>query len=303
MSKPSGFKKYLSNTSWLFAEKIFRIFINLFITVWLARYLGPEQFGTFNYAISFVALFSVLSTLGLDNLINKELLAHPIESNSILGSSFVLRIIGAILLCILSISTISILRPEDTMMLTFVVIISLTFFFNVFDIIKYWFQSHVQAKYSVIADGITLFISATIKIILILNEAPLISFVWLILIEAIILGILLLIIYKRESNQISKWTFSKKKAKYLLQEAWPLILAGTLYILYTRVDQIMLGEMVGETSVGIYSAAIRISESCMFIPTIVATSFFLAILGQCYRSEQPHQLLDDLFHLCVQVLF
>jgi len=43
----SGFKKYLSNTSWLFAEKIFRIAIGLFITVWLARYLGPEQFGSF----------------------------------------------------------------------------------------------------------------------------------------------------------------------------------------------------------------------------------------------------------------
>lgn len=279
MSSHSGYKKYLSNTSWLFAEKIFRIFINLFITIWLARYLGPEQFGSFNYAISFVALFSVLSTLGLDNLINKELLAHPTESNSILGSSFVLRIVGAILLCILSISIISILRPEDTVMLTFVVIISLTFFFNVFDIIKYWFQSHVQAKYSAIADGITLVISAIVKIILILNEAPLISFVWLILIEAIILSIMLLIIYKIKSNQISKWTFNKEKAKYLLQEAWPLILAGTLYVLYTRVDQIMLGEIVGDASVGIYSAAVRISESWMFIPTIIATSFFPAMLN------------------------
>ena len=279
MANPSGFKKYLSNTSWLFAEKIFRILTNLFITIWLARYLGPEQFGTFNYAISFVALFSVLSTLGLDNLINKELLAHSSDSNSILGSSFVLRIIGAILLCILSISTISILRPEDTMMLTFVVIISLTFFFNVFDIIKYWFQSHVQAKYSAIADGIALFIGAIAKIILILNEAPLVSFVWLVLVEAIILSIILLIIYKRKSNQISKWTFSKDKAKYLLQEAWPLILAGTLYVLYTRVDQIMLGEIVGDSSVGIYSAAVRISESWIFIPTIIATSFFPAMLN------------------------
>lgn len=279
MTNSSGYKKYLLNTSWLFAEKILRIILTFIVIVWMARYLGPEQFGTYNYALSFVALFSIISTLGLDNLINKELIADPLKSNSILGTSFVLRILGAVLLCVLSIITIIFIRPDDQAMLSFVVILSLTFFFNAFDIIKYWFQSHVQAKYSVIADAITLFAGTFIKILLIINEAPLSSFIWLVLIEAIILCILLLIIYKKKSNLISKWNFDKKEAMHLLTEAWPLILAGTLYILYTRIDQIMLGEMIGNESVGIYAAAIRISESWMFIPGIIATSFFPAMLN------------------------
>ena len=279
MSKQSSFNKYLSNTSWLLAEKILRIAITLFITMWMARYLGPLQFGTFNYALSFVALFSVLSTLGLDKLLNKELIANPEEANFILGSSFVLRILGSIVLCIVSISTIVILRPDDTIMLSFVIILSFTFFFSVFDIIRYWFESHVQAKYSVIANAITLILTSIFKIILILNEAPLISFIWLVLIEAIILSLLLIIIYKSQSHQISKWKFDKERTKNLLNEAWPLILAGALYVLYTRVDQIMLGEIVGDQSVGIYSAAVTISEGWIFIPGIIATSFFPAMLN------------------------
>lgn len=279
MSNPSGYKKYLSNTSWLFAEKILRIILTFIVVVWMARYLGPEQFGIYNYALSFVALFTILSTLGLDKLINKELLATPLESNTILGTSFSMRIIGAIVLCIASSITIIILRPDDKMMLTFVVIISFTFFFNAFEIIKYWFESHVQAKYSVIAEAITLFLSSLIRILFIIYELPLISFVWLVLVESIILSIMYLLIYKMKSNKISKWEFKKEKLTYLLHQGWPLILAGTLYILYTRIDQIMLGEMIGNEAVGIYAAAVKVSGSWMFIPIVIATSFFPAMLN------------------------
>lgn len=59
-----GFVKYFKNTSWLFAEKVLRLVAGLFVGVWIARYLGPEQFGLLSYSQAFVALFSVIATLG-----------------------------------------------------------------------------------------------------------------------------------------------------------------------------------------------------------------------------------------------
>ena len=56
-----NFMKYFKNTSWLFVEKILRMIVALFIGVWVARYLGPEQFGLLSYAQSFVALFAVIA--------------------------------------------------------------------------------------------------------------------------------------------------------------------------------------------------------------------------------------------------
>ena len=58
-----NFMKYFKNTSWLFGEKILRMIVALFVGVWVARYLGPEKFGLFSYAQSFVALFSVVANL------------------------------------------------------------------------------------------------------------------------------------------------------------------------------------------------------------------------------------------------
>lgn len=279
MSNLSGYKKYLQNTSWLFAEKVFRIIIVLFVTIWMARYLGPEQFGLFNYALSFVSLFAVFSTLGLDKLINKELLNHPSESNYILGTSFFLRLSGALLLIIISNFLITQIRPNNTEILLLVFVFSLTFLFKTLEIIKYWFESHVQAKYSAIIEAITIAISVLIKITLILNNAPLMAFAWTVLAESVLLALGLLLIYRIKLNKISAWRIQKDKIVYLLKEAWPLILAGTLYTIYTRIDQIMLGEMVGDQSVGIYAAAVKISEGWMFIPIVIATSFFPSMLN------------------------
>ena len=50
----TGLRRYFANTSWLIAEKIFRLAVGLFVGVWVARFLGPEQFGTLSYALSFV---------------------------------------------------------------------------------------------------------------------------------------------------------------------------------------------------------------------------------------------------------
>ena len=68
-----GFMKYFKNTSWLFGEKILRMVVGLFVGIWVARYLGPEQFGLFSYSQSFVGLFIAIATLGLDGIVVREL--------------------------------------------------------------------------------------------------------------------------------------------------------------------------------------------------------------------------------------
>ena len=73
LASHQGFKRYFANTSWLFAEKVLRVVIGLFIGVWVARYLGPEKYGLLSYAQSFVGLFTAIATLGLDGIVVREL--------------------------------------------------------------------------------------------------------------------------------------------------------------------------------------------------------------------------------------
>ena len=80
LTENKGFIKYFKNTSWVLFERVLRIFVGIFVTVWVARYLGPEQFGILSYAIAIVGLFSAFATLGLDSITVRELVKN--ETNT-----------------------------------------------------------------------------------------------------------------------------------------------------------------------------------------------------------------------------
>lgn len=87
-------QKILANTGWLFIDKTIRMGVGLLVGVWVARYLGPEQFGIYSYALSFTALFSTFATLGLDGIVVRNIVRDPSFKDEILGTAFVLKLLG-----------------------------------------------------------------------------------------------------------------------------------------------------------------------------------------------------------------
>src|SRR5262245_9709117 len=94
----------LGNTGWLFADRVVRMGLGLVISVWMARYLGPSQFGEFNYAIAFVSFFGVAASLGLDSVVVRELVRHPETRDEILATVFVLKLLGGALAFVIALS-------------------------------------------------------------------------------------------------------------------------------------------------------------------------------------------------------
>ena len=112
LRQDGGFARYLKNTSWLVAEKILRLVVGLFIGVWIARYLGPAQFGLLSYAQSFVGLFTIIATLGLDGIVVRELVKDESRKDELIGTAFYLKLAGAIsVLLMLAIAINFILPP------------------------------------------------------------------------------------------------------------------------------------------------------------------------------------------------
>src|SRR6056297_4280649 len=93
-----GFKKYFFNTGWLMANKVLRLFVGLFVGVYVARYLGPDKFGILSFAMSFVALFGAFAKLGLDGIVVRNAVQDPDSRDELLGTAFGLRVIGGLVL-------------------------------------------------------------------------------------------------------------------------------------------------------------------------------------------------------------
>ncbi len=265
-------RNILANTGWLMADRLLRMGVGLVVGVWVARYLGAAQFGLFSYAGAFVALFSTLATLGLPPLVVRTISDHPEQREEILGTVFWLQLGGGFVTLMLSVGSMFVLRQDDRIMLSLVAIFASSTIFQAFDTIDLWFQSGIQSKYTVWAKNTAFLLIAMVKVVLINRNAPLFAFAGATLAEVVIGAVGLIIFYQYQGHSIWRWRWRLNLARQLLRESWPLILSGFSIIIYMRVDQIMLGQMVGDQMVGIYSAATRISEVWYFVPGAIASS-------------------------------
>lgn len=291
-------QRLISNTGWLFADRILRIGVGLVLSVWIARFLGPDQYGLFNYAGAFVALFSIFATLGLDGIVVRELVHDPERKDEILGTAFTLKLVGGGFTLLAAVTGILILRPAEPLVQLLVAIIAAGTIFQSFDAIDFWFQARVESRFSVYARSSAFLLVSALKIFLILENAPLIAFAWAGTVELLLGALGLLLAYRMNGQQSLAWNVSTQRIKQTMKDSWPLALSGVAVMIYMKIDQVMLGQMLGNKAVGVYSAAIRISEVWYFIPMSIVASVTPALIeARKVSAALYNQRMADLFRL------
>lgn len=301
-----GVRRYVFNTSWLFAEKILRLVAGLFVGVWIARYLGPENFGMLSYSQSFVGLFSVIASFGLDGIVVRELVKNESKRDILLGTAFTLKLGGAIfVLMILAFAVWLMDNSKIENILVFFIASAVVF--QSFNVIDLYFQSKVLSKYVVFVNISLLLLSSLLKIGLILAGASIEMFAAAVLFDGFFLASGLIYVYVRRKIRIWDWRFDRKLAIDLARDSWPLILSAIVISVYMKIDQVMIKEMLGAESVGYYAAAVRLSEVWYFIPMALVSSLFPAIVNakntnlELYRARLQ-RLYDFMFMLSVVIV-
>jgi O-antigen/teichoic acid export membrane protein len=290
--------KIVDNIGWLIFDKLLRLGTGLFIGIWIARYLGPEQFGLLSFAQAFTGLVGAIAALGLPGIVVRDIVRNPDCTRETLGTAAVLQLMGGLVAYLLILVIVGYLRPDDAIARTIVAILGSMMLLEASKVAVFWFESQVQSKYIVWAQNSVFLVFAAVKGALILQQAPLIAFVWVTLAEAVALALMLFGVMSLRGPALSTLRVRVGRAKSLLQDSWPLILSGIAITIYMKTGQVMLGQMHDDEAVGIYSAATRISEVWYFIPTAIAATVFPAILEAKTRSEdQYHVRLQKLYDL------
>lgn len=281
--------KIIKNSSWMVGDKVFTMIIGVFVTAIVARYFGPESYGQFNYALSFVTLFTALSTLGLETLTVKAIVDKDQDEGTILCTSLVLRVIGGIILTFIAVILIRLIEPNDSNTHILVFILSLTMVFKALEVIEYWIQAHQRAKISSVVRIVAYVIIAGFKIGMVLLGGNLIHFALIHMLNVIIIGIGLIIAYFRNREEKFKWKVDMSYAKSILSQSWYLILSGLMATLYMQIDKVMLGSLMPtKVEVGVYSAAVSIASMWYFVPMAIITSFKPVIMSKKKINEESY---------------
>lgn len=286
------------NSLWLLSERVITILFTFTVGIFLARYLGPNDFGVYNYLISIITLLSPLTALGLNAVVVRDLVDAQREdhddTNVILGTSCVLRFFGGLFACasLLFVDIYFNISQNNTLWL---VLLASANIFSCFQVVDFWLQSKVNSKYSAILRLSIFITSSLVKLIsIIFFSCGLKTILIIQTFEVLASGVLYVPLYKYLKGKIFNWSYNKNKAKRLMSKSWWLILSGVAEVLYLKIDQIMLGMINGYSTVATYAVAARLSEAWYFFPTIITASFFPLLILAKKESEEKykHTLLD-----------
>lgn len=283
-----GFKRYFANTGWMFFGQMFSLLISFFIGAWIARYLGPENYGILNYAVAFVGLFGFISSLGVDGILTRELVKYPEKKDELLGTAFRLKLIGgtvALTLCIVS----AFIFKTDPLIRLLIILFSFTFILHAINVVSTYFQAEVRSKNNVRAQVIATIISSLLKIAVILLGKGVIWIMIVYVLDFVWQGVGFINAYKKFGLKLKTWKFNKNLAKEILKNSWPLMLASAASFVYIRIDQVMIGSMLGNYEVGLYAAAVKLVEVWYFVPGIICASLFPAIVNAKKTSHETYK--------------
>lgn len=290
----------LSNMLWLFFDKAYGAILTLWIFSLLAKYLGTELFGVWNYIIAFGALIPAFSGLGLNFIIVKKLKETKSLTNRIVSAGLFLRLIAGILISLIFLiiyKQIDVNSNEEYFGIVILIFISqITLNTNIF-IFKN--EADLENKKTVLARNISLTIAFVIRFLGIQKGYGLLFFAMTNIIEnTFFLGISFLF-YKMDKRNLIFAKYDPKVSMYLFKQGLPLLLASITVVLYLKIDQLIIAYLLDNKSVALYSAASRITEMLYAVPAIIASVFYPKIIDFKNSLPKREAILSNLYGITI----
>ena len=275
--------RIVKNASWIVACKIAQSILSFIVTMFVARYLGPSNYGVINYAASIVAFVVPIVQLGLGNIQVQELVENPDDEGKIIGTTLLLSCISAFAGVVGVLSFVAIANEGESETIVVCALYSTILFFQGADLIHYWFQAKFISKYASLASISAFAIVAIYKIFLLLTGKNIFWFALANPIDYIIILIALIIVYKKLGG--TKLSFSLNVAKRMMAKSKYYIIANLMVVVFTQTDRVMLKMMLDSSATGFYSAASTCAQLSNFVFAAIIDSARPAIFEKHKNSR------------------
>lgn len=289
--------KVASNAGWIIACKACKAVLTLINTMIVSRYLGVEKYGLISYAASIVAFVTPIMKLGLGDILVHEIVMNPDREGRILGTTIVLNLCSGIL-CIVGIcGFVTIVNANEQDTLVVCVCYSLLLIFQAMEMICYWFQAKLKAKFISIAILIAYVVVVVVQVIFVLFKANVYLFALSYSIEYLLIAIILYICYRKEGKD--RLSFSIHEVKSLLHKGKYYIVSNLMVMIFSQTDKIMLKLMCNDVTVGIYSASVTCASMTSFVFVAIIDSFRPMIFDNKDNRQEFESKMKQLYSIVI----
>lgn len=254
--------------------------VGVLVSVWVARYLGPSEFGILNYAMLFPTVLMSLAGFGLTNILLIDFVAanNDLEKQHRLTQlGLFIKLMFGSLAYVISCSLNYILNKDNPVLFQLINLTGVILILQSSDIIDTYFQSQTKAKLSIVVKLIAFGLASLLRIYALKNDKKINFLVVINIIESLLVYVLSLMVYQQKISSLFSnisQAVNLKLIKQMIQTAWPIMITEFFVFVYMRVDQFMIEELSTNRELGLYGAALRLSEAWYFIAGAITTSFY-----------------------------
>lgn len=266
-------RRLLSATSWLLFERVVKLSAAFVTSVWVARYLGPDAYGQLAFVLSFALLFSELTSLGLNALLAREFIVRKGDTGTVMGTAVAMRLVAGLTSATIAVVIMSRLSSTGAPMTSMTIILAAAFTFRAGEVLEQYFLAHQDTRRPAMSRVSASLVHLTLSAGFILAKASVLWFAVAKALETLVMNGAFLASYRAQRHR-ERWRVSGARARAMFAQSWPLVLSGFGAMLNLKIDQIMLGGMTDTAEVGLYAAAVQLSEVWYFVPAAIMTAAF-----------------------------
>lgn len=274
------------NAAYMIAGKTAQALLGLAVSMISARYLGPSGYGIISYAASVVAFAVPLMKLGYGDILVNDIVSSPEDEGEILGTAIFFNALSA-LACTVGVAAFVCVadRGEKTTLIV-CVLYSTNLLFQATEMIQYWYQARLMSQYTSLVSFIAYAAVSAYRIFLLISGRSIYLFAVSNALDYLLISAALIVLYRRLGAK--KLSVSIKRGRDMFSRGKYFMLSSILVTVFVQTDRIMIKAMLGETQLGLYSAAL----TCATL-----TSFAFAALIDSVRPAalEKRKLSEDAF--------
>lgn len=280
----STVQRIAKNTAVLYAAYITAAILGLVLTIYVARILGDVTYGKFTFAIIFAGFFGILTNLGMNAIIIREVARDKSKASKYLGNIVILRIILAVIVLALIVVVINAMDyPPDTVTAVYI-FGGYTIITSLANIFRVTFRAFERMEYEAGVNVLERVITTSLGLLVLVMGFGLIELAYVFLIAGIIN---LFLSYWLCAGKFARPKFEIDLGfwKETIKIAIPFSLSNIFVLIYVRIDTVMLSVMKGDAVVGWYNAAYNLVLGFEPIVFVFMTALF-PIMSRFFISSE-----------------
>lgn len=273
--------KIVSNSLWMMLEKVISIFGLIFVTSYVAKYIGPTNFGKIALATTLFTFVQTLTWFG-----NQEILFKRVSKNHQSGLNYLSNTqkIRFYLFLFMSLPILfGLYIFTDLLTLIFGIATAFATYFITQDIYAVYNNAVLHSYINAIVNMVGLSIALAVRYVIVLFE---LEYAYLSI--PIVLVTLIPYLLKRYwFNRSLKTPIlnQQKYRKYYFLAGGSLVISTLAISFYTQITSLMLAKLTSLKDLGVYAVAVTLGTAWSFINFAVITS----VLSKIYREKSHYE--------------